>query len=125
MLAVRMPLTVATVPTRMIWAPAIWPAPVGLSTFRALALAAGSAPEPESRIGARIGAAIRTEDAIAASQSSLGAIVTALGCVPATVDGNTATATPAATAAGSANDTRVVFLVASTGNPIPPLADTG
>src|SRR5579885_1036688 len=51
--AARSPLTAATFPIRMIWAPAIWPAPVGLSRLSAFALAGGSAPEPESRIGAR------------------------------------------------------------------------
>ncbi len=37
---------------------------------------------PESRIGARIGGAISTEEAIAACQSSVGAITTAEGWVP-------------------------------------------
>ena len=68
---------------------------------------------PDSSIGARIGGAISTEAAIAACQSSLGARVTAAGWVPGAADGYTASATPAASATGSAPATRVVFLVAS------------
>jgi hypothetical protein len=39
--------------------------------------------------------------------------------VPATCDGNTASATPAASEIGSTPDTRVVFLVARMGKPVP------
>jgi hypothetical protein len=53
----------------------------------AFALAAGNAALPDRRIGARIGAAISTEAAIAACQSPVGAIVTALGWVPGIVEG--------------------------------------
>ena len=88
-------------------------------------VAGGSAALPESRIGARIGGAISTEAAIAASQSSVGAIVTAVGWVPAATEGNTASATPAASEIGSTPDTRVVFLVASTGKPMPAAGDAG
>ena len=100
---------------RSTWAP---PAePVGASMLSACAVAAGSEPLPDSRIGARIGGAISTEAAIAASQSSVGASVTAAGWVPGAEDGYTASATPAASAIGSAPATRVVFLVASAGIP--------
>ena len=44
-----------------------------------------------------------------------GANVTAVGCVPGAAEGNTASATPAASATGSAPATRVVFLVATEG----------
>ena len=115
--ALRMPLTAGTSPTRITCAPAIAPEPVGASRPSALVVAGGSAVLPESRIGARIGGAISTEAAIAACQSSVGAIVTAVGWVPATWEGKTASATPAASAIGSCPDTRVVFLVASAGNP--------
>ena len=84
-----------------------------------MVVAGGSEVLPESRIGAPIGGAISTDAAIAASQSSVGAIVTAVGWVPGAAEGNTASATPAALAIESAPDTRVVFLVASTGNPTP------
>ncbi len=81
---------------RITCAPLIEPEPVGASRLSALVVAGGSAALPERRIGAWIGDAISTEAAIAASQSSVGAIVTAAGWVPATCDGNTASATPAA-----------------------------
>ena len=80
-------------------------------------MADGSEDDPDSRIGARIGAAISTDEAIAACQSSVGASVTAVGWVPAAAEGYTASATPAASAIGSAPATRVVFFVATVGNP--------
>ncbi len=45
-------------------------------------MAAGSEPEPDSSTGAWIGGAISTEEASAACQSSVGASVTTVGCVP-------------------------------------------
>ena len=53
----------------------------------------------------------------------MGATVTAVGWVPAATEGNTARATPAASETGSTPDTRVVFLVASTGKPMPAAGD--
>ena len=44
---------------------------------------------------------------------------------PGAVEGNTASATPAASAIESLPETRVVFLVASTGKPTPAVTDTG
>src|ERR1700761_9237520 len=117
----------------MTWAPPAGPDPVGASAVRASLVAAGSVVGPESRTGAWMGEAISTEAAIAACQSPVGASVTAVGWVPDTTDGNTARATPAASATGSAPGTRVVFLVAVKGKPsccavcpavdgVPPLA---
>src|SRR5438874_1509378 len=62
--AVRSPLTEATSPILMTWAPAAEPAPVGASSFRASLLAEGRLDESESNIGARIGGAISTDAAI-------------------------------------------------------------
>ena len=64
-----------------------------------------------------IGAAISTEEAIAACQSPVGARVTACGWVPGAADGYTASATPAASEIGSAPGTRVVLRVATVGKP--------
>src|ERR1700742_4532810 len=99
----------------MTWAPPAGPDPVGASAVRASLVAAGSAVGPEGRTGAWMGEPISTKPAIAACQSPVGASVTAVGWVPDTTDGNTARATPAASATGSAPGTRVVFLVAVKG----------
>ena len=72
---------------------------------------------PTAASGHGPGGAIRTEAAIAACQSEVGASATAPGWVPGAADGYTASATPAASATGSAPGTRVVFLVAVTGKP--------
>ena len=93
------------------------PAPVGARAVSASLVADGSEVAPDSRIGARIGEDISTDEAIAACQSSVGASVTAVGWVPLAAEGYTAIATPAASATGSAPGTRVVFLVAVVGNP--------
>ena len=53
------------------------------AALSASAVADGSDELPDSRIGARIGAAISTDEAIAACQSSVGASVTTGGWVPA------------------------------------------
>ena len=90
---------------------------MGASAFSASAVAAGIAVGPDSSSGARIGGAISTAEAIAACQSPVDASATAVGWVPGAADGNTARATPAASAAGSAPGTRVVFLVARAGKP--------
>src|ERR1700733_3982083 len=102
---------------RMTCAPPAAPDPVGASADRASLVAAGSAVAPESSTGAPMGGAISTDAAIAACQSPVGASVTTFGWVPGTTDGNTARATPAASATGSLPGTRVVFLVASAGKP--------
>src|SRR5690348_9522714 len=93
------------------------PAPAGASALSVSLVADGSEVDPDSRIGARIGDDISTDEAIAACQSSVGASVTAVGWVPGAAEGYTASATPAASAIGSAPGTRVVFLVAIVGNP--------
>ena len=119
------PVAAGTSPTRITCAPPTEAAPVGARRCSAFVVAGGSAPGPESRIGARIGGAMRTDAAIAACQSSVGASATAVGWVPGTVEGNTASATPAALAIELLPETRVVFLVASTGKPTPAVTDTG
>ena len=67
------------------------------------------------RSGARTGAAIRTEAAIAPAQSSSSTRVTAAGRCAAVVEGKTASATPAALVAGSEPPTLVVLPVAKAG----------
>src|SRR5579884_281044 len=114
----RWPATPGTSPTRITCTPPAPTAPVGASRDRAWAVALGNLAAPESSTGARIGEAIITAEASAACQSSVGAIVTAAGWVPEPMEGNTASATPAASATGSAPATRVVFLVASAGKTI-------
>src|SRR5436190_19169817 len=101
-----------TSPMRITWAPSTAPEPVGASVLSASDVAEGREWCPDSSTGALIGEDIRTAEAIAACQSSSGAIVTAPGWVPEAAEGYTASATPAASAAGSAPATRVVFLVA-------------
>ena len=113
MVAARSPEGRATAPIRITWAPPT--PPVGFSVASAVALAAGRVLAPESRMGARIGGAISTAEAIAAGQLELGASTTAAGCVPGAADGYTASATAAASAAGVGARTRVVFLVATSG----------
>ena len=83
----RSPDGFGTSPTRITCAPPIAPEPVGASEERPSAVAVGSDVGPESRIGALIGAAISTEEAIAACQSPVGASVTTWGCVPAPLEG--------------------------------------
>src|SRR5579875_1567211 len=83
----RMPLTRGTDPTRITWAPSAEPDPAGANAFRVVAVIGGSEPGPESRSGARIGQAISTEAAIAASQSLVGASATTGGCVPGATEG--------------------------------------
>ena len=90
---------------------------MGANAVSVLEVAAGSELGPDSSTGAWMGGAISTDAAIAASQSPVGASVTAVGWVPGAAEGNTARATPAASATGSAPATRVVFLVARMGKP--------
>ena len=63
------------------------------------------------------GGATRLAAAIPEAQSSPFTSVTAAGPLTPPVEGNTASATPAASAIGSMPATRVVFLVAKAGNP--------
>ena len=112
---VFMPPAVATSPTRMTWAPPAAFEPVGASALSAESDAPGSDVPSLSRIGAPTGAANRAAAAIPARQSPLSTNVTALGCDA----GNTACATAAAFATGSAPPTRVVFFVATCGKPSP------
>src|ERR1700759_4110832 len=111
------PFTGGTAPTRMIWAPPAAPEPVGASELSAVAVALGSVVGPERSTGAWMGGAISTEAASAACQSPVGASVTAVGWVPGAADGNTAIATPAASATGAAPPTGAGFLVAVVGKP--------
>src|SRR4051812_19452283 len=71
----------------------------------------------ESRIGALTGGEVRLAAAIPDCQSPESTSETASGPATPPVDGKTASATPAALATGSAPATRVVFLVANSGNP--------
>src|SRR5437764_4682309 len=116
--AVRWPEILGTSPTRITCAPPIAPEPEGASACSASVVADGSVLEPDSRIGALIGGDINTAEAIDACQLSSGASVTTCGWVPGPLEGYTASATPAASTVGSPPETRVVFLVASAGNPI-------
>ena len=65
---------------------------------------------------------MKTDAASAACQLSESARTTAAGRLVGPVDGNTACATPAASAVGSAPPTRVVFFVANVGKPRSPAA---
>ncbi len=78
-------------------------------------MGSGTSPPPVTSIGALTGAAISTEAAIAACQSASSTRVTAAGRCAGVVEGKTASATPAAVAAGSDPPTRVVLLVAKDG----------
>src|SRR5205814_2304081 len=79
--------------------------------------AGASAAAGESRIGARIGGAARTDAASAPRQSPASASATAVGRVFVVCAGYTTCATPAASAIGSPPATRVVFFVATDGTP--------
>src|SRR5579884_4480040 len=119
MAAVRSPLgSFGTSPTRMTWAPDTAPEPIGFRAFRASLVAEGSDEPPDRRIGAASGGEEKTDAAIAACQSSVGARTTTDGWVPPPVEGYSARATPAASTIGSPPFTRVVFLVARYGKPI-------
>ena len=106
-----------TSPIRMICAPPASAAPLGRSLSSASAVASGTESVSENSTGARTGAEPSTDAAIDARQSSWSTSTTALGRVSDEREGNTAWATAAASATGSAPPTRVVFLVAKTGNP--------
>src|SRR5947209_15785674 len=101
-LVLRSPWGAGTSPTRISCVPAAMPEPVGASSDRASLVADGSDPLPESSSGARRGGAIRAEAARAACQLPVGASTTACGWVPLPTEGNTASATPAASDTGSA-----------------------
>ena len=83
----RSPFGAGTSPIVITWAPPIDPEPVGASVVSADEVADGNAVLGDSRIGAWTGEAIRTEAAIAACQSSVGASATAAGWVPGAADG--------------------------------------
>ncbi len=111
------PSGLATSPIRIAWAPPASLAPVGWSFSSASAVASGSSSPSLSSTGARTGPAASWAAEMPARQSSWSTSTTALGRVSSAREGNTAWATPAALATGSAPDTRVVFLVAKTGKP--------
>ena len=83
----RMSPGLGTSPIRIACAPPAAPEPVGASTRSASRVAIGRPDLSDSRIGALIGEAISTAEASEACQSSVGASVTAWGCVPDAVDG--------------------------------------
>ena len=109
------PSGVATPPIAKIAAPPVCSLPCGSSASRASALTSGTPSAAEISSGARTGAAIRTAAASAPAQSSSPTRVTAAGCWEGSVDGNTASATPAALAAASVPPTLVVLPVAKAG----------
>ncbi len=98
-------------------APPTWRAPVGSSALSAFFVASGSESDPDSRIGARSGRDISTDAATPACQSPESTSATARGRALGSSGVNTAWATAAASAVGSAPPTRVVFLVANCGKP--------
>ncbi len=114
---VRSPPGSPPVPRRMACAPAAAGEPFGASASSVSAVSFGVSPLSVNRIGARSGAAIRTDPASAARQSSLSASATAVTCWPPAPPGKTIRATAAAVAVEVAVLTRVVFFVASVGYP--------
>src|SRR4051812_11671069 len=104
-------------PTSIACAPLASCAPFGFSRLSVSEVTAGSPPPSLSRIGARSGAATSAPAATAPCQSSLSTSTIAGGRVSSELDGNTALATPAASAAGSLPLTRVVLRVAMIGKP--------
>ena len=117
MSVVRRPGGRATSPTRTTCAPPAALAPSGCRAASASRLAGGSSGPLESRMAARIGVEARTAPAMPACQSRASMSATAPGRFSGVVAGNTARATPAALAIGSAPPMRVVFLVAKAGKP--------
>ena len=85
---------------------------------------AGSSPPSDSSSGAPIGGPASTAAAIALCQSFESTSTTAVGRSAPPVAGNSALATPAASAAASAPATRIVLRVAVDGksSPSPPLS---
>src|SRR3954462_14869580 len=104
-------------PTRIACAPLASCAPFGFSRSSVSELTAGRPPPSLSRIGARSGAATSAPAAMAPCQSSLSTSTTAGGRVSRELDGKSALATPAASAAASLPLTRVVLRVAVIGKP--------
>src|SRR4051812_12248176 len=86
-------------------------APFGLSRSSVSDVTAESEPPSVRRIGARSGAAVSGAAATAPCQSSLSTSTTAGGLVSSVDAGNTALATPAASAVASLPLTRVVLRV--------------
>src|SRR6476469_2417558 len=91
--------------------------PVGCSASSAALVASGSVSPSANSTGARIGLPASTDAASPVRQSRTSARITALGRDSIVREGYVASATPAASATGSPPATRVVFLVANTGNP--------
>src|SRR5215211_3758267 len=104
-------------PIRNTWAPWLAADPPGPRASSASVVRPGMSSVPEIRIGALTGGAVRLAAAIPSRHSSESTSDTASGPDTPPVEGNTASATPAASATGSAPATRVVFLVANSGNP--------
>src|SRR5438093_7443018 len=104
-------------PTRIACAPLASCAPLGFSRSSVSEVTGGRPPPSVSRIGARSGAETSAAPATAPCQSSLSTSTTAGGRVSSEVEGNSALATPAASAAASLPLTRVVLRVALTGKP--------
>src|SRR5436853_2222954 len=115
--AARSPPGAGTEPTRITWAPPSWRAPVGSRAPSAFLVASGSEPDPVSSVGARSGRDISTDAATPDCQSPESTSATARGRALDSSGVNTAWATAAASAVGSAPPTRVVFLVANCGKP--------
>jgi len=109
------PSGIARSPIAKAVAPPVALPPWGSSAASASAVGSGRPSALEIRSGARTGADIKTDAAIAPAQSSSPTRLTAAGCWAALVEGNTASATPAALVAGSEPPTLVVLLVAKEG----------
>src|ERR1700709_2629413 len=99
--------------------PPVLLSPWGSSASSAWLVGSGRPSGLAMRTGARTGADIKTEAAIAPAQSSSATRVTAAGRWAGVVEGNTASATPAALVAGSEPPTLVVLPVAKAGEPSP------
>src|SRR3954471_16216111 len=104
-------------PMRMTWASLERSDPLGFSRSIVSWVTGGTSPPSVRRIGAPIGAPARTLALTAPCQSPLSTSTTAVGRGAPPVEGKTALATPAASAAGSPPPTLIVFLVAVEGKP--------
>ena len=91
--------------------------PLGCSRSSVSSVTAGSSSPSESSIGAPIGGPASTDAAMPETQSSWSTSTTAVGRSVSPVAGNSAFATPAASAAASPPPTLIVLRVALEGKP--------
>jgi hypothetical protein len=95
----------------------VGPPPRGLSCESAWAVGSGTEPRPLTSTGMRVGGPARTDAAIPACQSSSGTRMAACSGLAPGAGGCVARAAAAASAVGSGPLIRVVFRVATRGNP--------